>query len=195
MKHLKYLKIICVMLSSMLVGCNEELDRRTTLTFVGDSIVARWDLQNFFSSLATSNEGRSGAGIAYVETLAGTCKGKNVVVMIGTNDNMDMVAEKREQYAERYIKAINALQADKVYLYEVLPRDFNHDRATVNDDIKAFNEIVRRRVADFPDIVYLEVYDRFLRTQGRIQEEYYNDRLHLSSQGYEILANILFRNL
>lgn len=178
-----------------LAGCNDELDRKTTLTFVGDSLIARWDLQASFSSLATTNRGISGSGIAYIERIAGEMRGKNIVVLIGTNDSYMMIPSAREAYADRYLAAIDALGADRVYLYEVLPRDFYFDTQETNRDIAAFNSLVRSKLENYPRITYVPVYDLFLADDGNVNVEYYTDMLHLSPQGYQILSARLFESL
>mgnify|MGYP000768383890 CR=1 FL=1 len=174
----------------------ENDDYPAELDFVGDSLVARWDLQQSFSSLVTNNYGLSGAGIDYVEGLAGRFPGKTIVVLIGTN-NSDLFTseESRQQYADRYLAAIKALGASKVYLYQLLPRDFETDREGINDDIRAFNDIIAARIACDSQFRYLKVFDNFINPHGSIKVEYYNDRLHLSPAGYEILSNELFKAL
>lgn len=187
---------LATLAATLLAGCDSALDDRTTLHFVGDSLVARWDLQNSFSSLATYNLGRSGAGIAYIESLAGQLAGKNAVILIGTNDNLLMIGDDSlRDYSQRYLAAIEALGAERVYLYSVPPRDFAGDRATVNDDISRFNTLIETLTADSPHITYIGVYDDFVGDDGKICLEYYNDRLHLSPQGYEILTQKLFDRL
>ena len=180
----------------LFAACNDDLDRKTTLTFTGDSIIARWDLQNYFSSLATTNLGVSGAGIDYIESLSGRMKGLNVVIMIGTNDNYMFHDEgPRKEYEVRYMAALDALEAETIYLYEVLPREFNNQDAVLNDYIRLFNNEIAEFVAERPSIVYLQVFDSFIDTGNHINQQYYNDGLHLSPEGYEILADALFNEL
>jgi len=187
---------LMTLIGLLFAGCNDELDERTTLHFIGDSLVARWDLQGSFSSLATYNHGLSGSGISYIERLAGSMSGKNVVVITGTNDNRMMTDDiQRREYASRYIAAIEALGAAHIYLYEVLPRDFDGDRADINNDISAFNSEIRDMLRGSDHITYLTAYDDFIGNDGKIIVEYYSDRLHLSPQGYERLSQKLFDNL
>ncbi|MDE6377561.1 MAG: hypothetical protein K2K72_02325 [Duncaniella sp.] len=189
-------KILLTFIVMSLCACNSDLDKRTTFTFTGDSIIECWDLQSYFSSLITYNRGRSGAGIPYIESMAGQMKGKNVVVMIGTNDSFMMRdAATRAEYVDRYVSAINALGAGTVYLFEVLPREFVIDDKYTNQDIRNFNAEVAGKIKDYGNFVYLKVYDKFLDGDGRIIYEYYSDGLHLSPEGYEVLGNALFNRL
>lgn len=173
--------MLCAM---TMVSCDDSLDR--TLYFTGDSIIARWDLSESFPSYICYNNGKSGAGIGYIESQAGSYTGKDVVVMIGTNDNWMMRTEELEAYATRYVNAVLALNAKKVFLYSVLPRDFGNDRSEVNSDIFKFNHLIDKMVIDKHSIIYLQVYDDFMR-DGKPNQQLYNDGLHLSPYGYEIL--------
>ena len=192
---MKYLHEILVAFAVLflLSSCSDDV-KDARLDFVGDSIVARWDLAEYFPSRLVYNYGKSGAGIEYIESLAGRFAGRNVVVMIGTNNNYLFVEPDREDYARRYVDAITALDAKRVYLYSVLPRDFTSDRDDVNDDIAEFNAVVKHIVESMPAIVYMDVYDDFLH-DGKIDFQLYSDKLHLSPYGYEILTKTLLQEL
>lgn len=192
---MRYLRDILVAFAALILlsSCSDDV-KDARLDFVGDSIVARWDLAEYFPSRLVYNYGKSGAGIEYIESLAGRFAGRNVVVMIGTNNNYLFVESEREDYARRYVDAINALDAKRVYLYSVLPRDFTSDRDDVNDDIAEFNAVVKRMVESMPAIVYMDVYDDFLH-DGKIDFQLYSDKLHLSPYGYEILTKTLLHKL
>ena len=192
---MKYLHEILVAFAVLflLSSCSDDV-KDARLDFVGDSIVARWDLAEYFPSRLVYNYGKSGAGIEYLESLAGRFADRNVVVMIGTNNNYLFVATDREDYARRYVDAITALDAKRVYLYSVLPRDFTSYRDDVNDDIAEFNAVVKHIVESMPAIVYMDVYDDFLH-DGKIDFQLYSDKLHLSPYGYEILTKTLLQEL
>lgn len=192
---MKYLHEILVAFAALflLSSCSDDV-KDARLDFVGDSIVARWDLAEYFPSRLVYNYGKSGAGIEYLESLAGRFAGRNVVVMIGTNNNYLFVEPDREDYARRYVDAITALDAKRVYLYSVLPRDFTSDRDDVNDDIAEFNAVVKHIVESMPAIVYMDVYEDFLH-DGKIDFQLYSDKLHLSPYGYEILTKTLLQEL
>lgn len=61
--------------------------------------------------------------------------------------------------------------------------------------ILRFNAIVQESVASDPEIVYIDVFDDFLRANGSIDRDLYTDRLHLSPSGYEILSKALLDKL
>lgn len=196
MKFKGKLSGIILFMLLLFTGCDSELDQRTTLTFIGDSIIARWDLQNSFSSLITYNLGISGSGVIYIEEQAGKMAGRNVVVLTGTNDNKVFKDDElRHSYQQRYLDAITNMNADIIYLYEVLPRSFSSDDSVINEYIRKFNSEIARQIAGNDKIVYLRVFDDFLDSDGDLNWQYFYDGLHPNAEGYEILANALFDKL
>ena len=168
--------------------------RAISLDFIGDSIIERWDIDEYFPTWQVYNYGVSGAGIDYIEGNVGRFVGREVVVVIGTNNINDMVPDCIEKFVERYMKAIEGLGAAKVYLYSLHPRNFSSARSDVNTDVVAFNGRIRAVVSEVPWIVYLDVYSDFL-CEGEPNPKLYYDRLHLSPYGYEILVSALKKNL
>lgn len=171
-------------------------DDATTLSldFIGDSIIARWDIDEYFPTWQVYNYGVSGAGIDYIEGNAGRFVGKQVVVVIGTNDINYMAPNRIEKYTERYMTAINGLGASRVFLYSLHPRNFSSDRSDVNTDVANFNDHIRAKVSEVPSIVYLDVYSDFF-YKGEPNPHLYYDRLHLNPYGYEILVSALKKAL
>lgn len=185
--------ILLIVSVLFMVSCTEE-GRDPKLDFVGDSIIARWDLAEFFPSSYVENFGRSGATINYIESLAGKFNGATVVLMIGTNDNNMLEPASVDSYVDQYVATITKLGASKIFLYSLLPREFTNDRKDINKDILVFNEKVREKVAGYSYIIYLDVYTKFL-LDGKINPQLYNDGLHLSIYGYDILAEALKNQL
>lgn len=165
-----------------------------SLNFIGDSIIARWDIDEYFPTWQVYNYGVSGAGIDYIEGNAGRFVGKQVVVVIGTNDINYMDPNRIERYTERYLSAIEALGASRVYLYSLHPRNFSSNCSNVNTDVADFNDRIRARVSEVPSIVYLDVYSDFFH-EGEPNPRLYFDRLHLNPYGYEILVSALKKAL
>lgn len=175
------------------INCNDN-GTVLRLDFIGDSIIARWDIDEYFPTWQVNNYGVSGAGIDYIEGNAGRFVGKQVVVVIGTNDINHMTPDRIEKYAERYMSAIEGLGASKVYLYSLHLRNFSSDRSDVNTDVVDFNECIRAKVSEVTSIVYLDVYNDFF-YGGEPNPRLYYDRLHLNPYGYEILVSALKKAL
>ena len=190
----KYLKYLFILLIAAIAPACEDKEADTTLDFIGDSLVARWDLPAYFPSRMVENYGKSGATIDYLEQYAGHFVGRIVVIEIGTNDSWQMAPQHVEAYSRRYIEAVIGLGAKRVYLYSVLPRDFENDAPDTNRNILNFNAIIKQKVKEYPQITYLDVYPGFL-LDGKPNPGSYNDRLHLSPAGYEILSAALDKAL
>lgn len=190
----KLLKYLFILIVAITVPSCEDKEADTTIDFIGDSLIARWDLPSYFPSRMVENYGKSGATIDYLEQYAGSFVGRTVVVEIGTNDSWQMAPQHVETYSRRYMEAVTGLGAKKVYLFSVLPRDFKNDVPDTNRDILNFNAIIKQKVNDYPQITYLDVYSDFM-LDGKPNPGLYNDRLHLSPAGYEILASALDKAL
>ena len=178
---------VMLLISLLALSCQENLDKDNTYCFVGDSIIARWPIDETLPSQMVYNHGRSGAGIAYIKELTNRFNGNDVVVMIGTNDNYHFYSDDIDSYVETYLGAISKLTDKNIYLYSVLPREFVYDNPDINDKICLFNKKVKNSLADYPRIIYIDVFDEFL-YDGHINYQYYSDGLHLNGYGYEILS-------
>lgn len=191
----RYISIIVLIIAAVLQSCDD--NSISQLYMIGDSIIARWDADESLNMAVTHNLGVSGSGIAYVEQLAGTQKEHDVVMICGTNDlgAVYLGETTAAEYAIRYINAIENLDAHKVYLFSILPRDFNN-QPDYNGTIRAMNEAIQERITNnnSSNIVYLDVFDRFM-DGDHIDYELYSDGLHLSPQGYEILSSELRKHL
>ena len=78
---------------SFLQSCQKE--DIPQLSFIGDSIVEVWDVQEYFPSYYTKNYGRSSTGTGYIIEHSGQFMGKDLVVLTGGND-MEAVMEQME---------------------------------------------------------------------------------------------------
>lgn len=176
-------------------SCGDEPD--TEVFFVGDSLVEFWDAGRSFPTLRFRNLGRAGAGIAYLGELGDRVAGREVVLLIGTNDAWQMVSDGVEDYADRYIAAARGLKAGKIYLFSVLPRTLTTDTEELREAIPLFNSVIRGRLVEFGcEVAYVDVYDRMRDGNSRgIRPELSPDGIHLNSYGYEILTEELWKKL
>ncbi|MCQ2960136.1 MAG: GDSL-type esterase/lipase family protein [Bacteroidales bacterium] len=172
-----------------LSACSKNADK--TLYFIGDSIIARWDVARFFPSFAVSNKGISGEGISYVESLTHLFENQIVVVEIGTN-NIKGITDV-DAYSEKYVQAIRDLDAKTVYLFSILPRSYYSDKDDINERIELLNQKIKEKIINDNHIIYVDVYDKFYE-QG-MNPEYSYDGLHLNEHGYMILSEELKKML
>ena len=182
---MKYKIIIFLSIFLVFCGCKNEEER--WVSFIGDSEVARWDLQFYFPSMLTENRGVSGSGIEYIKSMAYSMTGKDVVVLSGTNDLYKLTDEEKiNKYVAEYINAIISLSADKIYLISILPRNFNNEGPGINDKIKVLNDKIEQETIS-RDITFIDVFDKLLK-DGSINIQYSYDGLHLNNYGYELIS-------
>lgn len=178
-----------------LTACDKDED---TYSFIGDSIVTRWDLQASFPTLITRNLGKSGSGVAYLEASHGKLKGEIATVICGTNDYRSITSdEAAADYATRYVAALDGLGAKRLYVFPVLPRAFKSDDAMTLPTIEKLNKAIESELtaAGNPSIIYLNVYSKFLNDKGSLNMNLSYDGLHLNPQGYEILSSELKKHI
>lgn len=196
--HLNFFKVIFTAIVLLLSGmsCSDDKDefKNMELDFVGDSLVRGWKVANYFPGYNPTNHGVNGARIDYLENLAGQFTDRTVVLILGTNNRDELVETKRENYLKRYIDAIVNLDAGKLYLFSIFPRDRENDAPTVNEDIRQFNFMVQNEIKSIPTIEYIDVYNDFL-DNGKVISKYYVDGLHLSADGYKMISARLSSHL
>lgn len=169
-------------------SCGDD-DTYDRLTFIGDSLVARWDLQASFPNTVTRNLGVSGSGLQYLRSLKGSMTGRDIVVLSGTNDIVTILSGSTtvSSYAEDYLEAIGECGAAHTYLYCILPRGERAGGRELNPVITELNATVRSLISGRGDITYIDVYDSLCR-DGVLNMNYSLDGLHLNIYGYEILT-------
>ena len=185
--------LICIVISVLANSCNDGIETQE-ICFIGDSLVARWDLQESFPSNIVYNYGKSGAHIDLISDYKGKFSGKTVVVLIGTNDLSSMSNDQLADFCQRYILAVKELGAAHTYILSVPPRNFKGDSPSLNDIIISFNSIIRSKADDHPSFTYVDIHPALCR-DGSINPEYSFDGLHLNIYGYQIVARLLTKSM
>lgn len=189
--------IIALVIGFTLIQCDNNDDNQE-LYFIGDSHIARWDLQYYFPYYITHNLGISGSKIDYIESINNKYAGKNLVIITGGND-LGLVKTEYgiENYTERYVKAIKQLNGNKVFIFSLLPNNSLENTWNTNysELIISLNSSLKKKLQlEVTNIIYIDVYDD-LNKDGYLNPEYYSDGLHLSYSGYEILTSKLLEHL
>ncbi len=199
MKWLRKLaaSVAVLMAAAGVAGCSDEPDRE--LYFLGDSIMEFWDVRRVFPMFRCYNYGKAGEGIDYLAGKDKVVAGRDVALIIGTNDCWQYLGgeERVADYTSRYIQAVNGLRAKRVYLFCVFPRNYVGDSPDVPEAIVRFNASLRGRLGEFVcEVEYIDPYDRLCLGGTRdINPEFSPDALHLNQYGYEILADELLKRL
>jgi lysophospholipase L1-like esterase len=179
-----------------LLACSNGYEE-TELCFIGDSITELWDLDYYFPEFSIVKISKSGAKVQ--DALGwdvASCEGRKTVVLIGTNDigyvNTDNKKIK-ETVEDRYVEMLKKVPYESVVVVSILPRNL-HDRQDegVNKFIESFNQGLKDRVVrDVENGTFVDVFPFFLDDGYEIKKELFNDGLHPSPAGYEVLSNEL----
>jgi len=175
-----------------------------SIVFLGDSITDFFRVNEFFPGAYVINRGISGDTTDGVlnrlhESVYELSPSK-VFLLIGTNDLGD---KKPVEYIAGNIKRIiseikqNCPQT-KIYLESVYPVSLSKDKKIKkfivgnrnNTDISRLNDMLKI-IADEAEITYIDVYSHLVDESGNIKTEYTVEGLHLTIQGYSVVAGVL----
>lgn len=175
-----------------ITACHTERDN--FVAFLGDSIIARWDIEYVFPSHQVKNYGVSGSGIKYLESMKGQFSNKTVVIISGTNDLYLAKESGYDIYSKRYIKALENLNAQKIILFPILPRIQTTDDPKINEKVDQLNSAIKTEVKNSGlNIVYLNGVNEDFLKDGEINMNLFYDGLHPNKYGYEILEYYVYK--
>ncbi len=177
---------------------NEVRQDQCAVWFVGSSTMARWtNLQQDMRPWTTHNRAIGGATLAELTTRFLNERNpqppRAIVFYAGENDlafgvSVDATAA---AFADFMAYKRKRLGTTPVFFVSVKP---SPTRWSIADKQAAFDAIVQDMAAHDPDLIYVDVRDRFL-VDGRPGPFYEVDGLHLNDAGYAIFSDALHRNL
>lgn len=178
---------ICLLFCICLLLGNCQDSPGKEIIFIGDSIVARWDIDEAFPAYTVQNYGVGGSGVRYLEEMAGKCANRTAIVLSGTNDlyHLKNNDNKIKDYAARFIRALENLKADNVVVISILPREF-HNEDSLLSTIESLNNALAIEISKKSNMRFVDVYPQFLYGE-KIDYDLFEDNLHLSPQGYQVL--------
>jgi hypothetical protein len=182
-------------------GGDEEMDSDMAedsliLNFLGDSIIDYWEnVSDFFPDYNCRNYGWSTKGI---DTFLGrvdilSLVDTECVIEIGTNDMKRVInSSSIDSYIEHYVDVLISLDAKRIYLLSLLPRNRAKDGGfDYNKHYPEINTKIEKRVSERMDnVIYIPLYDLFIK-EGQINWEYTYDGLHPNKTGYEVMAKAI----
>ena len=189
----RMLRGVAVLLLSALGACSGEPEGE--LYFVGDSLVAGWDVREAFPTYIVRNDGVSGARLEDILTWNLDYRDKDVVMLVGTNNLGEIVNEStREQaiedFVEEYRLTIETLAPRKVFVISILPRNFDSDAPDLNLCIEEVNFALSQMINELSNGVFVDMHDDFL-YKDKLNMDYSLDGLHLNDLEYNILSKRL----
>lgn len=160
--------------------------RDTDIVFLGDSITARFEWQEYFSDLSVSNRGIDSdvcEGVANrLDTVISQSPDK-IFIMIGINDIRQQIApEVTMQYYSDIIDTLRAaLPASRIYLQSVLP--VSRSAGIDNVQVQALNEKIKE-LAEANSLTYIDLYSKLVTDDNDFT--YTRDGVHPTGEGYRI---------
>ena len=173
--------------------------------FLGDSITDWYDLDKYFEGLPVVNSVVSGYSTSNIlnnmNKMVYQYNPSKVFILIGINDlelkvDDDVVVnnirkivqgiKKNRRYAKIYVESIypmNNSDEDKIEGSIINGNRKNSDIIDIN------NKLVK--LAEEEGVTYIDLYKELVDSDGLLKIEYTVDGLHLSSEGYEKVTEVL----
>lgn len=181
------LKFLLLFLTILVANACGKADNESTVAFIGDSLIARWDIERFFPANKINNVGLVGSGVEWIEENHGLFSNQDVVVLTGTNDLKKLDNRNLGSYADRYVEAMLGLNAKRLIVVSILPRNNESDAHDINQLISVLNQMIADGLKEEKAVFYCDVYADFLKN-GTVNMNLSYDGIHLNEYGYEILA-------
>ena len=147
------------MLMGLVSSCSD--DGVSELCFVGDSLVAGWDVKASFPTYVVRNDGVSGARVEDILTWNLDYRDKNVVMLIGTNNlGYEFINEQTRpqfiaDFVEAYRHTIEALAPRRVFVISILPRSAENDDKNISLYIRELNAALSQMVSTLVYLAYV----------------------------------------
>lgn len=168
--------------------------------FLGDSITEGYDLNKYYSDYPVVNSGIGGYTtikiLEKMDTMVYRYNPTKVFLLIGTNDIAHK--ESKEDIINNIDKIIDKIKANrkytKIYVESIYPiddeKEHKRDNKLINDINKDVKELCNKK-----GVEYINIHDLLMDDDGNLRDEYSNDGLHLTDQGYEVVTKELKKYL
>lgn len=170
----------------LFVCCSCTKDDEQVLYFLGDSMIANWDVEAAFPNRITENLGVDGLHVEGLRNANISDMSAEVVVLVGTNDlHGHMSDDELTSYSDIYEKEICQIGGGRIFVISVLPTS-DKDK---NRIIETFNREMCQRLKQYMNVTFIDCHNAFLDEDGGIKEYLFRDGLHLNDYGYILLGN------
>ncbi len=181
------------------VSLHQQLSNtKNGIVFIGDSITDGNEWAEQLNCIRCQNRGISGdisAGVlARLDDILAQ-KPAKIFLMIGINDISRNIPNERiiGNYKEFVRRTRTLSPRTRIYLQSVLPTNDTFRKFVDKNDesIKVLNTAMAEIARGDRAVTYIDLYNRFLDAEGRLDKRYTNDGLHLLGEGYVLWASIL----
>ena len=179
-------------IKNLLSKVEENKKMEAPIIFYGSSTIRLWkSLNEDFKDVDVINLGFGGA---YIDSLSKNfnllinfLNPKAIVIYLGGNDlNLSLSPEEIIFKIKKFVEKINKKYPNTNIGYITIKPSV--ERKNKLSDIKKINKGVKLIANDFPNLVYIDVYNKLL-DKGKVTSKFLlQDGLHLNKEGYKVLT-------
>ena len=179
-------------IKNLLSKVEENKKMEAPIIFYGSSTIRLWkSLNEDFKDVDVINLGFGGA---YIDSLSKNfnrlinfLNPKAIVIYLGGNDlNLSLSPEEVIFKIKKFVEKINEKYPNTNIGYITIKPSV--ERKNKLSDIKKINKGVKLIANDFPNLVYIDVYNKLL-DKGKVTSKFLlQDGLHLNKEGYKVLT-------
>lgn len=167
------------------------------IVFLGDSITASGEWSEYYPDKSCRNRGVGGDNTDSIllrlnDVING--KPKKIFLLAGINDIPRKNYEHMLDNFKQIIQNISSKSPNtKVYIESILPINKSILQTTFiadNEDIKLLNSKLKYLCLKYK-IEFIDTFNSFLGTDGQLKTELTKEGIHLNSEGYLVLSEIL----
>ena len=172
---------------------------KAPIIFYGSSTIRLWkSLNKDFKKINVINLGFGGA---YIDSLSKNfnllinfSNPKAIVIYLGGNDlNLNLSPKEIIFKIKKFVEKINLRYPYTKIGYITIKPSIEREKKLAN--IKQINKGIKIISKDFPNLIYIDVYDKLL-NKGKVTSKFLlQDGLHLNKEGYRILAKAVKKKL
>lgn len=161
------------------------------IVFLGDSITARFKVNEYFPHKKVLNRGIfSDTTCGVLERVEDNCNNLDIAkcfVLIGYND---LKYRTDGKILENYEKILTILKADELYVMSLLPVSPKYE--AFMQRIPQLNQRIKE-IASKYGCTYVDISTKFIDSDGYMRKEFSTDGVHPNKDGYRELGKVLER--
>lgn len=171
------------------------------IVFLGDSITHRYDLEKYYGD--NSQMVNSGEESNTTDDILNNLKERvynynpsKVFLLIGTNDIEN--GKEVDEIVDNIKKIVEEIKDNrpktKIYIESVYPVDNDNKKGMAGDRKNSEIENINTKLEEYcqkEKISFIDIYSKLLGDEGNMKQEYTEDGLHISEEGYNIITDKL----
>ena len=159
------------------------------IVFLGDSITARFKVNEYFPHKKVLNRGIfSDTTRGVLQRVEANCNNLDIAkcfILIGYND---LKYRTDEEILQNYEKILKTLKADELYVMSLLPVSSKYHAFAIK--IPQLNQRIKE-IAFKHGCTYLDIFSKFVGSDGYMRKGFSTDGVHPNKDGYRELRKVL----